>query len=322
MIITAAGLLLTSCGSLQSVSLEQMQAADISFPAQVRKVAVINNMPVVPAQGRRGDISPELEGDGKVAAEALAEQIANVNYFDQVVICDSAFRANDSVPRANVVFKPDEVKTLAADLGVDMIFSFDRVHIQTRPGTIFYADLMYPVDAIDAIISPVIRIYIPNRDEPLFLVAKQDSVSWEYTPFLSDTLIVREASEFAALIPMDHLLPHWREVTRYYYDGGNVEMRDAAVSLRENDWEGARKLWMQAYEKRKGKQKMRAAFNIALSYEVEDDVPTAKEWVEKALKLATPASDDHHIISLYSAALRDREAKLTQLKLQMKRFEE
>ena len=45
-------------------------------------------------------LSAELEGDGKVASEALAENIANVNYFDQVVICDSAFRATDEVSQS------------------------------------------------------------------------------------------------------------------------------------------------------------------------------------------------------------------------------
>ena len=29
---------------------------------------------------------------------------------------------------------------------------------------------------------------------------------------------------------------HWDEVARFYYDGGNIEMRDAGVYLRENNW--------------------------------------------------------------------------------------
>lgn len=141
-----AGTFLASCSSLQTISFDQLQAGDVSFPDAVRKVAVINNMPVFKAKDNHEILSAELEGDGKVASEALAENIANVNYFDQVVICDSAFRATDEVPRANVVLTKEEIQKLSEDLGVDMILSFDRIHIQTKPGILLYPDYPVPVD--------------------------------------------------------------------------------------------------------------------------------------------------------------------------------
>ena len=110
LMILAAGTALVSCSSLQTISFDQLQAADVSFPNAVRKVAVINNMPVIEIKDDHGTISAEMEGDGKIATEALAENIANVNYFDQVIICDSAFRANDTVPRVNVILTQDEYR--------------------------------------------------------------------------------------------------------------------------------------------------------------------------------------------------------------------
>lgn len=321
-IILAAGAMLASCSSLQTVSFEQLQAADVSFPDAVRRVAVINNMPVLPTKDSGGTISPELEGDGKVATEALAENIANVNYFDQIVICDSVFRAHDDVPRVNVLLTKDEIAELTEDLGVDMVFSFDRIHIQTKPGVLFFPDFPMTIDAVDAVLSPIVRVYIPNRDKPLFIVAKQDTISWEIEPTLSDKKIIKEASEYAASIPVEHLLPHWREVTRFYYDGGSVEMRDAGVCLRENNWEGAYELWKAAYEKKKGQQKMKAAFNIALYYEIKDEVEKAKEWMENARKLVKPGSKDEQLITFYSLELDDRGNKLSRLRMQMKRFED
>ena len=47
LIILVAGTLFASCSSLQTISFDQLQAADVSFPDAVRKVAVINNMPVL-----------------------------------------------------------------------------------------------------------------------------------------------------------------------------------------------------------------------------------------------------------------------------------
>lgn len=322
LVIWAAGTLLTSCSSLQTISFDQLQAADVSFPDAVRKVAVINNMPVLETKETHEAVSAELEGDGKIAAEALAENIANVNYFDQVIICDSAFRANDKVPRVNVVLTKDEIQKLTEDLGVDMILSFDRIHIQTKPGVLFFPDYPIPVDAVDAVISPIVRVYIANREKPLFVVAKQDTISWEIDPSLSDKKIVKEASEYAASIPVQHLLPHWDEATRFYYDGGSVEMRDAGVCVRENDWEGAYKLWKAAYEKKKGQQKMKAAFNIALYYEMKDDVAKAKEWIGEARKLVKTGSRDEQLAVFYSLELDGREGKLSRLRIQMKRFDD
>ena len=318
------GMLLASCSSIQTISFDQLQAGDVSFPDAVKKVAIVNNMPVVELENiSRGVISPELEGDGKVATEHLAENVANVNYFDQIIICDSAFRAADTVLRANVILTKEEVDRLAEELGADMILSFDRLNIQTRPGFIVYPDYPVPVNSVDAVVSPVIRAYIPQRDKPLFTVAKQDTISWDASdPQLSDKKIVEEASEYAAFMPIDHLLPHWIELTCPYFDGGCVEMRDAGVCLRENDWGGARDLWQTVYEKRKGQQQMKAAFNLALYYEMKDDVAQAKEWLQKAEELAKPNTFNRQLINLCRLRLDERESKLLRLRIQMKRFED
>ncbi len=282
LIILVAGTLFASCSSLQTISFDQLQAADVSFPDAVRKVAVINNMPVLKTKDNH---------------EILSR-------------------------RVNVILTKEEVRKLSEDLGVDMILSFDRIHIQTKPGVLFYPDFPMPIDAVDGIISPIVRVYIPNRDKPLFVVAKQDTISWEIEPALSDRKIVKEASEYAASIPVEHLLPHWDEVARFYYDGGNIEMRDAGVYLRENNWDEAYSQWKIAYEKRKGQQKMKAAFNIALYYEIKDNVEQAKEWLGKAKKLVKSGSRDEQLIAFYSLELEKRESKLSQLRIQMKRFDD
>lgn len=41
----------------------------------------------------------------------------------------------------------------------------------------------------------------------------------------------------------------------FYFDGGNVRMRDAGVYVRENNWDSAFELWKQIYDKGKGRQK-------------------------------------------------------------------
>ena len=308
----------------ETISFEQLQAADVSFPDAVRNVAVVNNMPAYKVGDSHDVISMELKGDGKTAAEALAEEIANANYFEQVIICDSALRGQDTELREDVMLTQDEVQKLAADLGVDLIFSFDRLDIHTKRGALFIDtfDGGFSVDAVDGIVAPVIRIYIPSRERPMLSFSKQDTISWEIEPTLSDKKIVKEASEYAATMPVNYLLPHWREVSRFYFDGGNVRMRDAGVYVRENNWDSAFELWKQIYDKGKGRQKMRAAFNIGLYYEMKDNPATAIEWVEKADKLAKAGTTEATVIAFYLLKLKERQVQLPQLNIQMNRFKD
>ena len=55
-------------------------------------------------------------------------------------------------------------------------------------------------------------------------------------------------------------MPHWDEVARFYYDGGNIEMRDAGVYLRENNWDEAYSQWKIAYEEEKRPAKDESGF--------------------------------------------------------------
>ena len=97
--------------------------------------------------------------------------------------------------------------------------------------------------------------------------------------------MVKQASEFAGTVPVRHLLPYWKTSNRYLFSGGSVNMRDAAVYAKEENWSKAVELWKQTYETKKGKQKMYAAYNTALGYEMQDSIDTALEWALKAQPL-------------------------------------
>ena len=109
-------LALGSCQSLEQISIDYMQPGDMTFPSQLRKVAIVNNTSTEPDNKlitqteKPKENVPEIShatayanGNVKIAAESLAEEIAHQNYFDVVVICDSALRANDKFPREKYI---------------------------------------------------------------------------------------------------------------------------------------------------------------------------------------------------------------------------
>ena len=313
-------LLVHSCTSLKHVSYERLQAADVSYPEQVRRVGVVNFMPVVDTLSQPEYRLPYVsEGDGRVAIDQLAQEIAATNYFDEVVICDSSFRQDPSWTDGEI---PEGlVERLGAELGVDVLFALERVQIELKEGHLYVPEFMATLPALDAVVTPLLSVYVPGRKAPLYTVSKADSIAWEVTSTLSFEQAIREASQFAATIPVTYLLPHWKTMERYYFDGGDTDMRDAGVYVREENWTEAFPLWQKVYDRKKGKAKLRAAFNLAVYHEMQEDFEQAQRYLQEALSLASEDSWERTLVLYYQAQLQEQEQKNKMLKIQMRRFE-
>lgn len=354
-------LVLGGCQSVESLSIDYMLPADVSFPASLKRVAVVNNMPdtpdnQMPDEDRSGDKEKKegeavrfvkyYNGDASIATEALAEAIANENYFDEVVICDSALRAHDLTPRETSL-SGEEVSALVRDLRVDLLVALENVQIRSVRKAGFSPYYNAYLGTTDVKVWPTVRLYVPNRKGPLLTVNAPDSIYWEelggnlayvQSRLIGDKELVRQASEFAGTLSVKHLLPSWTTAMRYYFAGGSVNMRDAAVSVRERDWETAIGLWQEAYRQKKGKKKMQAAHNLALGYEMQDSIDLALEWELKAQALARAIDrvderreagevnaeevPNYVFTTLYVTELEKRKAGMPRLNIQMQRFED
>ena len=206
-------------------------------------------------------------------------------------------------------------------LGVDLLFAMERVQIQLKEGVLFMPEVMLEVPAIDGAVTPLVRVYVPGRNAPLYSVSKADTICWELTPELSYNQMVEDASGHAGALSVPHLIPHWKELHRYYFDGGNADMRDAGVYVREQEWKEAADLWHQLYDKRKGKIRMQAAYNLALYYEMQNDLEQAKYYLDAAASLAKEGSGEAQLIMFYQLQLEEQMKQSQRLQLQMKRFE-
>ena len=348
--------LASACQSIQPLSIDYMKPAEVSFPASLKRVGVVNNMPSTPETHRMpADAEPpkdELEirrkteyylGNAQLATESLAESLAAENYFDEVIICDSALRAQDRIPRESTLSR-EEVNTLADNLGVDFLIALENVQVRSLRRVSFLPDIQAYYETTDVKVFPTFSIYLPDRQGPVTTIQSTDSIFWEEAGIseaeVRSRLIAKEdlietASEFAGSSPVQYLLPHWKTAPRYLFTGGSVEMRDAAVYVREQNWEDAIRLWKQVYETKKGKRKMYAAYNIALGYEMQDSIATATEWAKKAQEQArkidkidqqnsqsvTPASIPNFVFtSLYVEELQDRKNSQMKLSVQMQRL--
>ena len=345
----------SSCQTIEQIPIEYMMPAEINFPPELRRVAIVNNTSSTPdnkwiesdASRKDDEIARAVayhNGDAKIAAESLAEAIANENYFDEVIICDSALRANDKFTREETLTQK-EVKDLTENLDVDFLISLENLQLKATKTIRYIPDWSCYYGSVDVKVYPTLRIYIPKRKNPMLTIAPNDSIFWEefgntssyvQTHLIKDSQIQQEASEFAGTIPVKHLLPYWTSATRNLYNNGSVNMRDAAVYVRENSWDKAFKLWEQAFNTAKSdKKKMQSAYNIAVYYEIKDELEQAETWALKAQELAHKIDKidqrnkdnvdiseipNYVMTSLYVVELQKRTAGLSSLNMQMNRF--
>lgn len=153
------------------------------------------------------------------------------------------------------------MQQLAGELDADLIFSIDQVGIQTERDELVYPGIAASWPVIKAKVTPVLSIYLPERERPIQVIAKTDSLQWDAGLAPSDRQMQEEAASYAAYMLTQMLVPYWKQTERIYYDGGCVEMRDAAVCVRENDWQGAYDLWKSLFDHSKSnKLKIKSAF--------------------------------------------------------------
>lgn len=335
-----------SCQSIDLLSIDYLMPAEMSFPNQLRKVAVVNNMsasapPTLVSQFvDKPDVNSRLlyqktqyfSGDGKTTTEALAQALADGDYFDTVIICDSALRAsnNEETPRALTL---DEVYNLTTQLDADFLISVENIEmrVESKATPDPYFGLF--VANTDVKVAPTIRIYLPQQS-PRTPISKVDSIFWQgfgddingaVHDLPNQQTILREASTYAGEFIAKTFVPYWQSANRYYFTNGSVAMRDAVISVKEDKWEEAVNLWQKTFDSSKStKKKMYAAFNLALGHEMLEQMDEAIDWATKSQQYATQASQAEvaQLASVYLQQLRDRKQSYASVKMQLQRFEE
>lgn len=99
-----------------------------------------------------------------------------------------------------------------------------------------------------------------------------------------------EQAEYVAGCLAKAFIPAWQRVVRSIYVSSADDMMSAAAWVDEGRWDEARNLWGRVVSQSSNvSEKVRAALNLALSYERADYPDTASLWCSKALDLIESA---------------------------------
>lgn len=98
------------------------------------------------------------------------------------------------------------------------------------------------------------------------------------------TTATAETSLGAGILYGKRIAPVWNNLQREYYYRKNDNLKKAHRLAQTNQWQKAADTWerMLLQTNLKNKYKAQAAYNLAVAYEAQDNLPKAIEWAKKA----------------------------------------
>ncbi len=316
-IILFACLGIASCTTVGRISMESLYPSELSFPPEIKSVGIVDNVVFHDTLLKEHVTAGLIEGDGRLLAQDLAERLADGDYFDNIILCDSSLRIGDRQTN-EARLTPEKVSQLLSDLQVDMLIAVDGLCVKTGMDRMLHA--------VAGEVSSILSVYLPTRKEPLSIGIK-DTLYWIPTEGLTEQELVADIASEVAARAVKYFIPQWKPESRVFYAGGNVDLRDAAVYVNEQQWENAYTLWQRQYEAAKpnSRKKIWAAFNLALYYEINGNIDEAVKYAKEANELAKSRGneEDKTMTTYYlSGQLEHKVMRVHKLDLQMNRFKE
>ncbi len=328
---------LTACGSINYISIDTFNPAEVTYPKGVKRLLIVNNAVPQPSDlGYTYKLSGVVQDTARAKADSalfyacssLGKAIADAPLFDDVLLYHNTMR-NDTDYLADKKLSQEEVKTLCEETGTDAIISIDRMLFQMEKDVYAFAE-GYTTGTIDIKMSGVLRSYYPGRDNPLATIYMNDSIFWSEDAgnlyqlaqvFPTPTEALNDAGSFIGERSVPNFIPHWAKDSRWYYTGMGSQWKQAAAYVTTEKWDEAAVIWKKLYNNSSWSTKAKAASNLALYYEINSKLEEALEWATKAQNLFIKNKGDEdsqtHIQKLYTNTLSTRLIANKKLNMQL-----
>lgn len=344
-------MLLGNCAGLKTITIESQEPAQVTLPKNVRSLLVVNNVVTQPkdiGHTKKWLDKSEIEGFSIsmdsiaiIYTEALAQFLEEEHYFDKVLYYNKPLRT-DSDFLVQKPIMPDEMMQFRKEHSVDAIVSLDRLIITTNLAEKQASGNIYVEETTK--IQSIIRVYMPTLNGEIPAIHYEDSVKLKTdggfnigkTPdrlsyfmnklfpqdkmrreFLKERVVVPAAEKMTKA-----LSPHWETQDRWYYTLSNGTMQNGEYYADQSKWDEAVVKWKEFFDaNKKAINKAKAASNIALAYEMLEDMEQAYNWITTAYNLfeesVSPNSFDLRRTLLYKNELERRYKNEKALKLQV-----
>lgn len=289
------------------VNLTLVRPSEIMLPENIRTIAIVDR--TVQEDNPKNKLEQVLTGeffrqDEQAVVQVAEGFISGCSGLERyhIIRAEEKFGSDGTKNTFPTPMHWDQVSDICNKYEADAIMAieiFDSDFIVTHSPVKIETnnDLGLPVVRLEyhavgvAIINFGIRLYDATgrvildayqTTHRLNFEARGGTIQIALNQMLDKVQAVNQTSFDAGFIYASRITPTYYRVTRYFYDKPKKKLGPGVRMSEVADWNGAIDAWIQVVNTGKKKHAGRAAFNIAVAYEVLGDLEQAKKWAARA----------------------------------------
>ncbi len=296
-----------SCAGTRDMQVEVQRPALITINKDIQSISILNrSVPTAPA-----GIENIVTGERPLQDKELSEEC--IRGLEQTLITSPRFKVkrcaatmNAADPKSLSIGAPmdwaliDSICKADSTEAVLVLEFFDTDFSILNPGATAANAIGGLVNGTSSTVQVQgtakafagFRVYYPKTKSILYEDNFDFKKHWSQTSTNPADAIAKMIKKNAALIDVSYATGYefaMNIVPLYFWEHRDMYKGKKGLSVigerqaLAKDWEGAIKTWKEIYEtERKPKKRAKAAFNIALGYEVMGDLNQAQIWVQRA----------------------------------------
>jgi hypothetical protein len=319
---------LTACSSVYQLSIDVQEPAPLTLPVRANRVLVVNNTVGQPnnvgLSRTFGDQPVEnykldLDSVSWVVMEGFVKRIEDAYFFEEVSFYKNLIRGDDEW--IATIPLPEAFRNELFDVhGFDAIISIDRflfnMDVRVKPNVreqVGSYSYFFTNNRIEGGVT--CSVYLYNKKTPFSTFTLTDSLFYKESLYTDSLMILKELPE-SMVIDLAHILgeksayhitPSWFRQERILYVGSNSRMQEALSYSKKGNWNKAEFLWLDLFDRKtKNSDKAKLANNIALAYEMRDNLEIALRWAEKAKEYFSEGTKEYLLAGKYVSDLQQR----------------
>ncbi len=304
LIIVGIGLGLYGCAGIYSVvDFEVLEPANVSFPDNVNQLLVINRAPVsfkvFSEENRQGMKEEHLVMLDTLISKSLFRGLGNALQQSPIERFHTPMwmseRRADTAMIDDLILTRREVGEICSTFGADAIISLELYTLALDENSFYYDDDPSSMQTHYYQVSNRVKwiIYLPENPRPFDIYNTVDTLyftdvlngQFQIVPGLAE--MIREAFFNSGMKYGGYLVPVWSDASRTLFRGREDSLREASRMTDRGDWDQAFGIWRRLIESGDSTLVAKSYNNMAIFYELEDDLDSASVLVERALAYDT-----------------------------------
>ncbi len=316
---------ISSCTNYKVINIEVLSPAKYSFPKGTQNIVLLNNAneqaPNIGHYSYKQDIGSiysnkrekisndnvKVDNTTTIALRSMSNMLNSLNIFSSVNIAQIKDSPRIDYENINNYFQEYNSDVIVVLEDVSYIDEYTQYYYS------YYSSSEYELKVKSNVHW---KIYSKNRYIIPYEYIQQDTAYWTSTS-INRPECIQEAIWNNTTKAAQQIIPYWVTVNRLYYTSSGYIYNNIDNLANANKWEEAATLWMQIYqgEKKNSTKKGRMAYNMALYFELKNDMLSAMEWLNTAkdiFKNKKNAEEELSICNTYYEIL-SRRAKTQEL---------